>query len=126
MKILFDLVAFLLLAIAMVLQFNDSDPWFWISFYFVCSLIPLLAVFKIYNRVLYWLGAAFCVAAIALSANGGMEYLRHIQEESLLRGMSPDKPYIEETRELLGALIALAIISVYPFRNRKASPPIHR
>ncbi|HEX7028915.1 MAG TPA: transmembrane 220 family protein [Gammaproteobacteria bacterium] len=116
MKILFDLAAFLLLAIAMVLQFNDPDPWFWASFYFICSLIPLLAVFKVYNKVLYWLGVAFCVAAIVLTFNGGMEYLRHT-EESLLQGMSADKPYIEETRELLGTLIALAIISVYPFRK---------
>ena len=126
MKMLFDLVAFLLLAIAMVLQFNDPDPWFWVSLYFICSLIPLLAVFRIYNRILYWLGAAFCIAAIGLTVDGGIEYLRHIQQESLLQGMSADKPYIEEARELIGTLIALAIISVYPFRNRKANPQIHR
>lgn len=120
MIMLFDLAAFLLMAIAMVLQFNDPDPWFWASFYFICSLIPLLAVFKIYSKVLYWLGVAFCLAAIVLTADGGLEYLRHT-EESLMQGMSMDKPYIEETRELLGTLIALAIISVYPFRKFKNS-----
>lgn len=117
MLMLFDLAAFLLLAVAMAFQINDPDPWFWASFYFVCTLIPLLAIFKIFNRVLYWLGIVFCITAIGLTADGGVEYLRHIQEESLLQGMSPGKPYIEEARELLGALIALAIISVYPFRK---------
>jgi hypothetical protein len=119
MKTLFDLVAFLLLAVSAALQYNDPDPWFWASFYFACSLVPLLTIFKIYSRILYWLGVAFCITAIGMSVDGGVEYLRHMSEESLLRGMSPDKPYIEETRELLGSLIALAIISVYPFRNRK-------
>lgn len=121
MLMLFDLAAFLLLTTAAALQFNDPDPWFWVSFYFVCALVPLLAFFKIYSRVLFWLGVAFSVTAIGLTVDGGIDYLRHIQEESLLQGMSPDKPYIEEARELLGALIALAIISVYPFRKLKNS-----
>lgn len=119
MLMLFDIAAFLLLAVAMALQINDPDPWFWVSFYFICSLLPLLAIFKIYNRVLYWLGVALCIVAAALTVDGAIEYLRHIREESLLKGMSADKPYIEEAREFLGTLIALAIISVYPFRNLK-------
>lgn len=119
LMLVFNLVAFLLLAIATVLQLNDPDPGFWASFYFVCSLIPLLAIFKVYNRILYWLGVVFCITAIVLTIDGGIEYLRHFREESLLQGMSLDKPYIEEARELLGALIALGIISVYPFRKLK-------
>ena len=119
LMLFFNLAAFLLLAIATALQLNDPDPWFWAGFYFICSLIPLLAVFKIYSRALYWICFLFCITAITLTVGGGVEYLRHIHEESLLQGMSPDKPYIEETRELLGTLIALAIITVYPLRNRK-------
>jgi hypothetical protein len=80
----------------------------------------LLAVFRIYSRALYWVCAAFAIVLAGISLGGGIEFLHHIPEVSLLHGMSPDRPYVEETRELLGALIALAMISVSPFfRNRR-------
>jgi hypothetical protein len=33
-------------------------------------------------------------------------------EEPLMQGMNPQKPYIEECREFLGALIALALVLI--------------
>ena len=35
-----------------------------------------------------------------------------MNEEPLMQSMNPNKPYIEEAREFLGALIALAIVAL--------------
>lgn len=119
MLMLYHVVASLLLITSAAVQFNDPDPWLWGTFYFLCALIPLLAIFKIYSRALYWVCAVFAIVLAGISLGGGIEFLHHLPEASLLHGMSPDRPYVEETRELLGALIALGIISVYPFLNPK-------
>lgn len=117
--IVLHLLVFLLLAATAGFQFNDPDPWFWSGFYAVCSLIPLLAAFKVNSRVLYGLCLAYGVAALALSGAGFIEYLGHVSEESLLQSMGPDKPYIEEAREFIGTVIALAVITVYAFARRR-------
>lgn len=119
MLMFYHLPAFLLLSTAAALQLNDPDPLFWGGFYLLCALVPLLAIFKIHSRLLYGLCFLYGIAAMALTSGGSVEYLQHAHEESLTQAMGPDKPYIEEAREFLGAVIALCIISVYLFRNRK-------
>jgi hypothetical protein len=119
MLMFYHVPAFLLLIAAAALQLNDPDPLFWGGFYLLCALIPALAVFKIHSHLLYGLCLVYGIAALVLTAGGGMEYLQHAHEESLTQAMAPNKPYIEEAREFLGAVIALCIISVYLLRNRK-------
>lgn len=114
----YHLLAFILLAWFAALQLNDPDPLYWGGFYGLCALVPLLAAFRVESRILYALCMLYGVTALVLSLHGGLEYLGHA-DESLLHGMSPDKPYIEETRELLGSLIALGMISFYPLTRRR-------
>ena len=109
----YHVVAFLLLIAAAALQLNDPDPVYWGGFYFVCSLVPLLAIFRINSRILYVLCGIYGLAVIIPTIDGFIQDLR--LGELLLQQMSPDKPYVEEAREFLGALIALGLISVYPF-----------
>ncbi len=109
---IYHLLAFLLLVVAAVLQLNDPDPLYWGGFYALCALIPLLAVFRIHSRVLYALCAIYGLAVIIPTLDGFWNYVR--QAEPLLQQMSADKPYIEEAREFLGALIALGLVGVYP------------
>jgi hypothetical protein len=112
MLMFYHLMAFLLLVVAAALQLNDPDPVYWGGFYSFCALIPLLAIFRIHSWILYALCAIYGLVVIIPTIDGFAEYLR--QAEPLLQQMSADKPYIEEAREFLGALIALALISVYP------------
>lgn len=121
----FHVLAFALLAATAALQLNDPDPVFWAGFYLACSLVPLLAVFRIHSRVLYGLCILYGVAALAVTADGVVEFLRHAGGESLIQGMSPDKPYIEEGREFIGTLIALAIVGVYLAGNLARKRPSH-
>lgn len=118
MLMFYHLLAFILLAWFAALQLNDPDPVYWGGFYGLCALVPLLAAFRVESRILYTLCMVYGVTALVLTGSGSLEYLGHV-DESLLHGMRPDKPYIEETRELLGTLIALSLISVYPLTRRR-------
>jgi len=96
------------------LQFNDPDPVIWVSFYVICALVPLLLVANKFYRPLFWVAVVICILEIINSAPGAYQYYLHRAEEPLMQGMNEQKPYIEECREFLGVLIALAldIISV--------------
>lgn len=105
------LFALTLLGFAAI-QFNDPDPWVWIGFYGLCALVPLLILANLFIRPLFWLTLALCVIELLLSASGAYNYLLHIDQEPLMQSMNPEKPYIEEAREFLGALIALILVSI--------------
>jgi len=92
------------------LQFNDPDPFIWVSFYLVCALIPLLLLADKFYRPLFGAAMFICLVEIINSAPGAYQYYLHMAEEPLMQGMNPQKPYIEECREFLGAAIALALV----------------
>ena len=100
-----------LLFLCAALQYNDIDPELWVLIYGISAAVPFLIVFRRYSVRLFWLSLGLCVAGLAVSAQGAIIYFSsYVQAESLIQDMSPTKPYIEETREFLGALIAIAIL----------------
>ena len=112
-----------LLAYVAWLQLNDPDPFFWVTLYLICASIPLFSLFKNshkYLSILTVIATIFCFIALVLTYQGMLEYLLlHINNESLVNDMSPDKPYIEEGREFIGTLMALIIILSYWLLSRK-------
>lgn len=92
------------------LQLNDPDPIIWAGLYIICALIPLLLVFNIFHPPLFWVAVVLCGIRLVLAATGAFEYFQHMSQEPLMQGMNPNKPYIEEAREFLGLLIALAML----------------
>ena len=106
---------FSLLAWMALVQLNDPDPFYWTGLYGLCTFVPALAFFGRRYPLLNWVCMAYCGTALVLSASGAFEYLQHAGDESLIRDMSPEKPYIEIAREFLGTLIALSIVAGYQF-----------
>jgi hypothetical protein len=104
------------------LQLNDPDPIIWVSFYTICALVPGLLIFNIFHRPLFWLALCACTIQLIISAPGAYQYYLHMAEEPLMQGMNFAKPYIEECREFLGALIALALIIVSRFLPTRIKP----
>lgn len=97
---------FLLLAVFAGLQVNDPDPWLWISLYGTAAALCVLALFGKAPRwplVVLWL-AYFGVAASVFP--GFLDWLLHHPFGDLVAEMSDHRPYVEESRELLGLLIA--------------------
>lgn len=105
------LFALTLLAFAS-LQFNDPDPVMWISFYVICALVPALAIFKKRIKPIFWLALILCGITLGFYAEGAYNYYLHMDQEPLMQGMNPQKPYIEEAREFLGTLIALGFVLI--------------
>lgn len=110
---------FLTLAVCALLQINDPDPVLWISFYLVCSLVPLLLTCKIYYPALFWFAVALCLITMGIYASGAIEYMHHAAEEMLMQSMNPQKPYIEEAREFLGSLITLGFLLLCQLLRKK-------
>lgn len=103
------------------IQLNDPDPYFWSLMYGVCALVPLLSLFGRYSIAVCWAGMLLCSVGVGISTTGMLEYLRHIADEPLMQPMSNEKVYIEEAREMIGALIALVMVLVY-FTFAKPKP----
>jgi hypothetical protein len=114
-----DLAFALILLFFTALQFNDPDPLFWIGLYGLAALGPLLTLFRPFNSALFWLGVGYCLAGVTLSLGGGLEFLPYAGQEPLMQAMNPEKPYIEEAREVIGTLIALAMIAIHSFLHRR-------
>lgn len=110
-KTILLLFALCLLAFA-ALQLNDPDPTTWILFYLVCAAVPALALFNRPIKPVFWIALILCGINLALYASGAYNYYLHRAQEPLMQSMNPDKPYIEEAREFLGALIALILVAV--------------
>ncbi len=107
----------LLLIYVAWLQLNDPDPVFWVFLYLICAIVPVISLFKpdkLHTHLFAGIATLFCFTAMVMSWPGSMEYLSlHLNNESLIQDMSPNKPYIEEAREFFGALFALSIVVVY-------------
>lgn len=114
MKIL-QLSTFVILLYMVVVQFNDPDPLFWIAIYGACALVPVFSFLKLNHKPLFYTCLVFCLVAMFVSFEGPLEYTHHYKNESILQSMSADKPYLEETREFFGSLIALLLISAHQF-----------
>lgn len=113
---------FLLLFSFALLQFNDPDPALWTGFYFICSLTPLLLAFRIRCRPLLLLNILLSLIVMGLYVDGAVEYVHHAYEP-LMQSMSPDKPYIEEAREFIGAAITLGTLIACGILDKFQSHP---
>lgn len=110
-KAIHFLFALCLLAFA-ALQVNDPDPATWILFYLICAAVPILALANRPIKAVFWIAVAVCAITLGIYAEGAYNYYLHRNTEPLMQSMNPKKPYIEEAREFLGALIALALVII--------------
>lgn len=108
----FALLLFLVLMGFAYLQLNDPDPVRWTAYYLLCALVPLLVVVKHFYKPLFWLALVLSLVVIIIYVPGTIEYLQHADTEPLMQSMNPQKPYIEEARELIGGVLALLILLV--------------
>lgn len=117
MKLLHILLAILFIVFA-VIQFNDPDPWLWATLYGLVAVAAGLALLGKDNLPFTLVVAVACLAAVAWSTPGFIEYITAHRTESIIQDMAPERPYIEETREFGGALIAFLAAVFYAWRAR--------
>jgi len=98
------------------LQLNDPDPLFWVTLYLLAAAVPFVRMLSLGGGIgskTTGVAAGYCAAGILMTLPGGVEYLNHMTSESLIQGMSPTKPYIEEARELIGTVFAFIVVVAY-------------
>jgi hypothetical protein len=119
MKII-TIIFSIVLALFVVVQFNDPDPFIWILAYGLGLFTVLLSLTAYYNSkislflvAVYWLWAAFLFPSV-------VEWWQKENGQNLMQRMVDDKMYIEETRECGGLLIAgLLLLINYWFYRKK-------
>jgi hypothetical protein len=113
-KIVVILIAVLFLLFA-AFQYNDPDSFSWIFLYSYVAIMAIMAAFGRYNYGLLVPGIAiFGLYFIYLLPS---VYEWATSDASLITGMSPDRMYVERSREAFGLLMGLAGL-VYIFVNR--------
>lgn len=113
MRRVFSALTCALFGLTAYLQFNDPDPILWIVYYGSVGLLGGLGVFRIYPA---WLAACltgFGAGWSALLAPSVVTWLRGHTVGDIVHAMSPDRPYIEESRECLGLAMAVAACAVH-------------
>lgn len=108
-----------LLLWAAYLQLNDPDPIIWVTFYVICAAVPLLLLFNFYDRRVFWIAGGLCLLHLVIAAPGIYDYLAHHLNQSIIQDMSPERPYIEESREFLGTVIAFLLMTISIVLARK-------
>jgi hypothetical protein len=116
MKYLSIFFALMFMAFA-ALQVNDPDPVLWILIYGVMAVVSVMAIFDYYNKkLMIGLAVLFAVYMIILFP-GVSEWLRQEDKSVLFDDvMKMEYAYIEESREFLGLLICVVVLTVYFFR----------
>jgi hypothetical protein len=113
------------LAYFTVVQYNDPDGWLWAAFYGAGMAIAAAAAFGRYSRAATLIVIVVGIVVAGRLSPAVLEWLLHHKPADLITGMSPSRPYIEEARECLGTLIAMAMM-VYVYRQipaRSGSAP---
>ena len=112
-KKIVSIILFLLFAAFAYLQLNDPDPTKWVIIYGVVAIICLLQVFNIESKK----GNLMILVVLAIFSliyiPGFYEWITTPNKDEIFGEMVYDKPYIEETREFLGLVIAMAGIYVW-------------
>ncbi|NNM15716.1 MAG: hypothetical protein HKO56_03570 [Bacteroidia bacterium] len=111
MKILNILFALIALVFA-YLQFNDPDPYIWVPIYLLVALIAAMASFGKYNKILIWVGIILFTGCCLYEIPHVVEWLTEHKDDSLLKDMQDDKPWIEHSREFGGLLISLIMLLI--------------
>ena len=122
MKFLHGFLALMFMAFA-ALQVNDPDPVLWILIYGAMSVVCVMAIFEVYNRLLLIVLAVGYSVYCFLLWPGVAEWLQQENKSALFDDvMKMEHVYIEESREFLGLLICLAVLVFYIFRSLRKKP----
>lgn len=117
MKIASAILALMFFSFAFV-QLNDPDPVLWIIIYLSMAAICILAIFKKYYKIVMAILAAGYLLYAVILFPGLIEWLQSKDKSLLFDDLAKMQHlYIEESREFLGLVICLAVLTVYWFRS---------
>lgn len=99
----------LLCVVFAALQYNDPDPEIWISVYGYAAGVCFFSAWGIRSWWGVGVGLLACGVGFWFTFPGFLELLRYHELGDIGATMSPERPYIELSREFLGLLIVSII-----------------
>lgn len=101
-----SIVFFIIFGLFAILQLNDPDPILWTTVYTSVSLASFLRFFDIHRKRAFLLLTVLLTSMACFYVPGFIEYLWQPNKGEIVGDMVYEKPYIEETREFVGLLMA--------------------
>ncbi|MBP9925245.1 MAG: transmembrane 220 family protein [Cyclobacteriaceae bacterium] len=121
MKILNFILALMFLAFAFV-QINDPDPVLWILIYGNMAVLCVLAMFGMHFKIWIIVAAALYIVYAAILAPSAYVWFQSPDKAMLFDDLAKmQNLYIEETREFLGLVICLAVLTIHSLRSKKSN-----
>lgn len=114
MKI-FNLLFCLLCVLAAVLQYNDPDPYIWISIYLYTAILCWLAFRgRFYPRAILTGIVLYSAYAVYLffPPDGVLDWIREHDAANIAGAMKAETPWIEETREFFGLVLLVFVLLI--------------
>lgn len=114
-----------LFIISAALQFNDPDPYLWITIYGVAALLAYMNIVKKHDRLSHLGMLLACLIygfTLVFKKDGVISWFRDHDAESLVQSMKATKPWIENAREFGGLMIiALFLVINLTMEKRKSA-----
>lgn len=118
-KIVSGVIALIFLLFA-AFQYNDPDSFSWMFLYAYVATMATMALFGKYNYALLIPGITIFALYFIYLLPSVYEWI--VSDDSLITGMSPDRMYVERSREAFGLLMGLAgLLFIFFNRHQLAS-----
>lgn len=114
-----NIILALLFALFAYFQYNDPDPWLWISIYLIVAGLCGAAAFGYYNK---WLTTVIFAGLLLYWLILLPDFVSWLGEgmPTITGSMKAESPHIELVREFLGLLILMGAVGWNLWRhNRK-------
>lgn len=111
----FNIVFCILFVISAALQYNDTDPYLWIPLYLYGAWLCYKAAKNHYLPRAYFFGIVVYLGMVVyflIFKHGVIDWFEHHPAQDLVMTMKAEKPWIEETREVLGLMILVVVLAV--------------
>jgi len=118
MKIINFILALIFLLFAFV-QINDPDPFLWILIYGNVAVLCVLAMFRLYYSYWLWATLVFYSIYAVLLVSSAWHWLQSPDRSLLFDDIAKmQNIYIEETREFLGLMICISVLTFHLISRR--------
>jgi hypothetical protein len=122
MKFLNAFLALMFLSFA-ALQLNDPDPILWVLIYGAMVAVCMMAMYNKYNKILLSVLELFYIGYCFVLWPGVAEWWAQDDKSVLFDDvMKMEYPYIEESREFLGLVICLVVLTFYTVLAYRKKP----
>ncbi|SFC04938.1 Transmembrane family 220, helix [Parapedobacter composti] len=112
---LFNIAFCILFVISAAVQYNDADPYIWIPLYLYGAWLCYEAAKGRCRPRAYGAGIFVYLLFILyflFFKQGVIDWFQYHPAKDLVKSMKADRPWIEETREVMGLTILIAVLAI--------------